>query len=131
MFDARVSLFTRRRSAAADSRDTSAMNKLMMSLNKLILKAKTLAPCPGARVWFVTRITQCVYVLCFPRNRGRASRLFSYGSFNRAGCCASAAIDTFVLVDFVLSVLFADSGYGTIFCTCTTTDASVCNYVCH
>jgi len=61
----------------------------------------------------------------------RTSGLFSNGSFNGAGCCASAAIDALVLVDFVLAVLFADSANGAVFCTCTATDASVCNYVCH
>ena len=49
----------------------------------------------------------------------------------RANTCASAAVQTFVGIDYVLTVLFADSANGTIFCTCTTTDASVCNYVCH
>ena len=71
-------------------------------------------------------------VLSFPaKSAAGLLRLFSYGSFNRARSCARTAVDAIVLVDFVLSVLFADSVNRTFCCTCTTTDASVCNYVCH
>ena len=52
-------------------------------------------------------------------------------SANRAAACASATIDALILVDNVLSVAFADSFYRAVSCACTTSDASITNYICH
>ena len=49
----------------------------------------------------------------------------------RANTCASAAVQTFVGIDYVLTVLFADSANGTFCSASAASDAFAGNLVCH
>ena len=53
------------------------------------------------------------------------------GSFDRAGSCASAALDALFSVDLVLAVSLGDSLYGAVICASAAADASITNYICH
>ena len=58
-------------------------------------------------------------------------KLLSNGSGYGASLCASAALDAFVSVNFVLAIAFLDSSYGTCVCASAASDAIVCDLVCH
>ncbi len=45
-------------------------------------------------------------------NRFAKLKLLLFGSTDRAGTCASAAVNTFVSVDYILAILFSDRGNG-------------------
>ena len=53
------------------------------------------------------------------------------GSRNGASASASAALNTFISVDNVFSVAFADTFYGALINASAASNAFVSDYVCH
>ena len=69
-----------------------------------------------------------------PRKRKAAvftEKLFSLGSLNGAGTCASTAFDAGVSVDNILAVAFGDSLIGALVDTGSTLNTIVADYVSH
>lgn len=60
-----------------------------------------------------------------------SERSFSLGSFYGTYTCAGTAVDTFILVDYVLAIAFADGADGTFLGASAACDAIVGNNVCH
>lgn len=58
-------------------------------------------------------------------------RLLLNGSTNRTCRCTSAAIETFVCVDYIFAITFGNSRYGALSCTCAATDAIIIDDICH
>ncbi len=65
------------------------------------------------------------------KTRLMSELFFRLRSFNRTYAGTSAAVETFVRIDNVLTVFFGNSSYRAFGSACTAADAVVGNFVCH